>query len=342
MPSGAFTQHLGVALSRALERRLGKAPSPKDVNKAVDALGGSKASVFLQHVARVQEQLASLHTQLQISQQQNGHATDAVEDISGSSIGSQKRSLGSHDSSPDPSRETKRTRRESTDPPPHAPPSNLENEGNTVPLTPDTLMSSKDVPTAPWIMRSADPKFADIPRADPVGPQATVDSSLQPPNTGAKQLVQSNHAQSDSCSATGLQPSNDAVDGDSGNHGHIKDDLQIARHESQAAPGDPTLPRTPVQETLLKESSPSVPTSRPDPKVSLSATPHTQPQHIIASEPEISSNGSASPTVAIGAPQYAQPQAQSPAASSPFVANVPGIWAIQVGKPSVCQIDITF
>ena len=45
----------------------------------------------------------------------------------------------------------------------------------------------------------------------------------------------------------------------------------------------------------------------------------------------------------MGLPAYTRQQvAPSPIATNPFVANVPGIWAIQVGKPSAGQTDVTF
>lgn len=57
--------------------------------------------------------------------------------------------------------------------------------------------------------------------------------------------------------------------------------------------------------------------------------------------------GSPLPTVtsptAMGVPAYTRQQVgSSTLTTSSFVANTPGIWAIQVGKPSVGQTDVTF
>jgi len=57
-------------------------------------------------------------------------------------------------------------------------------------------------------------------------------------------------------------------------------------------------------------------------------------------------NSVASPSTAMGFPAYTlQPVLSSTPSSAPpnpFVAKVPGIWAIQVGKPSVGQTDVAF
>jgi hypothetical protein len=333
--SSAFTQHLGVALSRAFERRLGKAPTQEDVNKAVNTLSRTNGSAFLQHVARVQEQLACLHSKLQKSQEPHNHTSDTVEDISAAPLWPKKRSLESHDNPTDPPRETKRAHLKPTDSPPHT--SDPRNVAAKSLLA--TPMSLNDVPVAPRSMR-CDPR---IPLTDSAGTQATVDSSPQPLDTDTKQPIQPDHAKSDPEDAAEQQTSNGAVDGDNGNDGHTKEVLPTTHRESQAAP-DPSSGSTPVQTTLPTEPSPSVSTSHsePEPKQPPLTEPDTQPQHASTSETEISFNVPASPATAIGASPYFQSQAQSSAPPTPFVANVPGIWAIQVGKPSVSQTDMTF
>jgi hypothetical protein len=60
-----FSQRLGVAPNQALERRLGKVPSPIAASKATEAIYRTKGSTFVRHVARVQERLANLHAQLE-------------------------------------------------------------------------------------------------------------------------------------------------------------------------------------------------------------------------------------------------------------------------------------
>jgi hypothetical protein len=332
--SSAFTQHLGVALSRAFERRLGKAPSQEDVNKAVNTLSGTKGSAFLQHVARVQEQLACLHSKLQRSQEPHGHTSDTVEDISAAPLWPKKRSLESHDNSPDPPRETKRAHLRSTNSPPHT-----SDPRNVVKSLLATPMSLNNVPAAPRSMRSE----PSVPITDLAGTQASVDSSPQPLDADTKRPIQPDHATSSPRSAAEQQPSDDAVDGDNGNDGHTKGVLPTTRRESQAAPG-PSSGSTPAQTTLLREPSPSVSTSHPEPepKQSPLTVPDTQPQHATTSETEIRSNIPASPATAMDPPPSFQSQAQLSAPPTPFGANVPGIWAIQVGKPSASQTDMTF
>jgi hypothetical protein len=183
-----FTQKLGVALNRALERRLGKPPCPKDVSKAIDLLAGTKASVFVQHAIRAQGQLAALHAQLQRAQERNEEqATDAVQSTPESSITPQKRSVAHGDTPP---RETKRTHVESASPrprtrtpPPPPPASASDTATNPGAQAPDASMSPKSIPIAPRSMRS-DPKFAEIPRAGSPGPQDSPPPRCPVPDTG--------------------------------------------------------------------------------------------------------------------------------------------------------------
>lgn len=177
-----------MALNRALERRLGKVPSPTAVSKAAEALGGTKGLDFVWHAVRVQEQLAILHAQLQKEQERHGRATEALQDSSVSSMIPQKRSVG-HDDKPSASpRETKRIRAESTDPRHHTPPSTSDNGVKPDPQTPIVSMSPKDVPIAPRSMPS-DPKFADVSLAEPAktpernSPSRLPISDATPPNS---------------------------------------------------------------------------------------------------------------------------------------------------------------
>ncbi|KAI9509829.1 hypothetical protein F5148DRAFT_695337 [Russula earlei] len=166
----AFTHHLGLALNRALERRLGRVPSPARVNMAVDAL--LPPSPFVQHAIRVQEQLASLYEQLQKAQETQVRTEDGVKDTSPSSTRPPKRSV-EPDSEPSVfSREIKRTRVESACQG-SRPSSNSDNETKPGPQAPETSMSRKDAPITPRSLRP-DHKSAEPPGADPARHQTTV------------------------------------------------------------------------------------------------------------------------------------------------------------------------
>src|SRR6266403_216911 len=56
---------------------------------------------------------------------------------------------------------------------------------------------------------------------------------------------------------------------------------------------------------------------------------------------EIHLNSVASPTT-MGRPTYTRQQVGSSTFTNSFVVNVPGIWVIQVGKPSAGQTDVAF
>lgn len=56
----------------------------------------------------------------------------------------------------------------------------------------------------------------------------------------------------------------------------------------------------------------------------------------------LSLNSTASPASVMGFPVYSRQQVPSSVTPNAYVANVPGIWAIQVGKPSAGQIDVEF
>lgn len=145
--SKTFTQQLGVATSRALERRLGIPPSQADVSKVVNALT-SRSSRFLQYAERTQAQLARLHSELQKSQEQQSH-TDIAQEITVSYIGSGKRPLeeSDHKLSNDPPREAKRARLESGNPNPQKSPPPFSPKNTTQTPTQETLGMAPPPPT---------------------------------------------------------------------------------------------------------------------------------------------------------------------------------------------------
>ena len=182
---------------------------------AAEALGGTKGLDFVRHAVRVQEQLASLHAQLQKDQERHRRASEALEDSSVSSMVPQKRSVGHEDKPADSPRETKRIRVESTDPHRHTPPSASDNGVKPELQTPVVPMSPNHVPIAPRSMRS-DPRFAEVPLAETATTRATVDSS--PPRLPTTNASPSNDAESESSRQTGPQSPLDATL-DDGNHG---------------------------------------------------------------------------------------------------------------------------
>lgn len=145
--SKTFTQQLGVATSRALERRLGIPPSQADVSKVVNALT-SRSSRFLQYAERTQAQLARLHSELQKSQEQQSH-TDIAQETTVSYIGSGKRPLeeSDHKLSNDPPREAKRARLESGNPNPQKSPPPFSPKNTTQTPTQETLGMAPPPPT---------------------------------------------------------------------------------------------------------------------------------------------------------------------------------------------------
>ncbi|KAF8485965.1 hypothetical protein DFH94DRAFT_688342 [Russula ochroleuca] len=160
---------------------------------------------------------------------------------------------------------------------------------------------------------------AELPRADPMRSQASADdspSALHLMATGPPPTP-SNNPTSDSNIRTGQRSPNDTADGRS--HGQAKS--EIAR-PSEPAPVDPPSAQIHSQDKLGKVPSPSISTAIPE------------------------AQGSPLPTIAspatMGVPAYTRQQVAPSASTNAFVANVPGIWAIQVGKPSAGQTDVTF
>ncbi|KAI0303651.1 hypothetical protein B0F90DRAFT_1308751 [Multifurca ochricompacta] len=93
-----------------------------------------------------------------------------------------------------------------------------------------------------------------------------------------------------------------------------------------------------VQEAPDKAFLPVISPFTPRVQQSLVTPLDVQPDYATASKVEMDTDNTGSPTTAMGVTRYAQLSSAPP----PFSANVPGIWAIQVGKPSATQIDISF
>jgi hypothetical protein len=223
-------QLLAVALSRALQRKLGDVPSPTLVNEAVSKLApdGANPSPFVQHAIRVQEQLARLHAQLQRAQEPQDHAISSIQDTPTMPLTrAQKRFAECDDDIPP--QETKRQRLDnagSARPRPNTPPSTSDNKANPETKAPAKSISLRSRTTD---IRS-DPKHPEPPRADSVGsPQASVTNSpsgLPVMATGSPTSGLPNNTMSDPNRKTRqCSPSNDTVDG--GSHGHTKS--QVAR-----------------------------------------------------------------------------------------------------------------
>lgn len=243
-----------MALNRALERSLGKVPSPTEVRRAAEALSGTKELEFVKHAIRVQEQLASLHARLQREQERHGHATEALQDSSVSTMVPQKRSVGhDDDKSSDPPRETKRIRVESTDPHWGTPPPTSENGVKPDIQTPIASMSPKDTPIAPQSMRS-DHKLAEVSRAEPAKTPATVDNS--PSRLPITDDSSSNNIMSGVSRQTGPQSPLGATLGD-GNPGQAisRPSIRIVTHDQNKVDKAPTPPTS----TLIPEAKGSSP-----------------------------------------------------------------------------------
>lgn len=204
-------------------------------------LGGKRGLDFVQHAVRVQEQLASLHAQLQKDQGQHGHATDALQSSSVSSMVPSKRSAGHDDKPSDPPRETKRIRVESTDPRRRTPSSASDNGVKRDPQTPIAAMSPKDVSTATRSLSSV-PKSEQGPRAEPAKTRATVDDS--PSRLPITDATPANDTKSESSRQTVPQSPLEATPGD-GNHGQTTSppSIRTVTHDQtklDKAPSPPT------------------------------------------------------------------------------------------------------
>ncbi|KAF8501536.1 hypothetical protein F5888DRAFT_1673159 [Russula emetica] len=315
---------LAVALERALQRKLGGVPSPTLVNEAVSKLApnGANPSPFVQHAIRVQEQLGRLHSQLQQrAQEPQDHAISPIQDTPIMPLTRAQKRSAAHDDDIQ-AQETKRNRLDSAGSARHrlnAPPSTSDNKVNPETKAPAMAMSlrsrTKDI--------RSDPKHAEPPRADSVGsPQASVTNSpsgLPVMGTGPPTSGPSNNTVLGPNRKTRQRSPNDTVDG--GSLEHTKS--QVARPGGPAPVAvDPPSAQMHTKDKLGTVSSPSISTAIPD------------------------AQGSPLPTVAsptaMGLPAYTRQQVGSSTLTSSFVANTPGIWAIQVGKPSAGQTDVAF
>ncbi|KAI9463297.1 hypothetical protein BJY52DRAFT_1350674 [Lactarius psammicola] len=338
--SDAFTQRLGVAASRALERRLGVPPSQADVCKVVNTLT-SRSSRFLRYAEHAQARLARLHLELQKSQEQQSHI-DTTQEITASLIESGKRPLEEpNDKLCDPPREVKRACIESSNPNPHkSPPSFNPKDAGRAPSLP-MVQKQKHAPIAPQGTLT-DPQFAESSCVDSADPHARVDdpTTTQTPVTGQGQLAPTDLSKSNSDREIEQQtPSHNIADAAShGNCGHIESVSQPTRRKS--LPADPFATRTPTQETPGMAPPPSTETSTSGAQQSPLTVLSTQDQNVVGSRTDLSPNSPAS--LGVGLPACTRQQAPPSAPAPPFIANVLGIWAIQVGKPSICQIDLSF
>ena len=130
---------------------------------------------------------------------------------------------------------------------------------------------------------------------------------------------------------------NTADDGSHGNRGHSED-------TSQPAPGRPeSLPASPPAQEMALLTEASAETSASGAQQSPLTILGTRPQDVIGPRTDLSPNSPALPGVAVSTgPANTRQEAPLSAPVPPFFTNVPGIWAIQVGKPSTCQIDLSF
>jgi hypothetical protein len=327
--SDVFIQRLGVATSRALERRLGRPPSKADVCGVVNTLTSS-TSRFLRCAERAQERLAQLHSELQKSQEQKS-GIDIAQELTASSIRSSKRPLEEPDhNSSDPPREVRRARLESGNPNPQKSP----------PLKPENA-APKHASVAPK-GTLPDPQVA--PRVDSTSPHAGVDIPAQTPVTAPKSTGLSNlNSGHEIEQRTQERTSHNTIDSASqGNKGLNEGTSRPARRDS--FPVAPVATQTPAQEMPAMAPPLSAATPASGAQQSPLTILVTQLQHVIGSGTDLSLNSPSLPMVAaaMGLPAFTRPQAPPSAPALPPVSNVPGIWAIQVGKPSPSQIDLSF
>lgn len=251
---------LAVAINRALQRRLGDIPSPADVHKVVNkfANDGANTSPFVRHATRVQEELARLHARIQLErgQERQDHAIASIQDPPiMSSIRPRKRSAG-HDDDDDTTYsapEAKRVHLDNTGPPrphPHAPPPTSDDK----PKPSVESISPRGMPIASRNTRP-DPGVAELPRADPMRPQASIHDS-----SSALPLMATGSPPSNNDSKTGLRsPSNDTADG--GSREHTKS--HVARPDRPISV-DPPSAQTHSQDKLGKLPSLSMSTTSPE------------------------------------------------------------------------------
>ncbi|KAN0132884.1 hypothetical protein V8E53_009249 [Lactarius tabidus] len=193
----------------------------------------------------------------------------------------------------------------------------------------------------------SDPQLVKAPRVDCTSPHARTDFPKQTPVTDLGQSTSPDLPKSSKSDREIEQrtPSHKTVDpAGHGNRGHTEGASLPARRDS--LPTGPLATQTLAQETVATAPPPSAANSASGRQQSPLTGLGTQPQHVIGSRTGLSLNSPALPGAApaMGRPAYARPQT-SPSASAPappLIANVPGIWAILVGKPSPCQVDLSF
>lgn len=330
--SNTFIQRLGVATSRALERRLGRPPSQADVCGVVNTLTG-RSSRFLLCAERAQARLARLHSELQKSQEDSNIDLELIV----SPIGSSKRPLEEPDhNSSDPPREVKRARLKSGNPNPQNSPPPIKPE-NAV-QAPSAPMPQKHASVAPQGTLS-DPQSVEAPRVDLTSPHARIDFPKQTPVTDIGQSSESTSRdlpKSDSDRKIEHRtPSHKTVDATS--RGHTEGTSRPARRDS--LPAGPLATQTTAQETVATAPPPSAAKSASGGQLTGLGT---QSQHVIDSRTDLSVNSPGLPGVAAAMGLSALTRPQAPPSAPPLIANVPGIWAIQVSKPSPCQVDLPF
>ncbi|KAH9033469.1 hypothetical protein EDB84DRAFT_1488709 [Lactarius hengduanensis] len=108
----------------------------------------------------------------------------------------------------------------------------------------------------------------------------------------------------------------------------------LEKRNERASPISPkNTTETYTQETLGMAPPPPTTTSTSGAQQTVLGT---QTQDVIGPRTDLSPNSPALAAVAEGHPACTRQQAPPPPAS------VPGVWAIQVGKPSICQTDLSF
>lgn len=309
-----------------MERRLGIPPSQEDVCKVVNTLT-SRSSRFLRYAERAQTRLARLHSELQKSQGQQC-PSNIAEEIILTSIGPNKRLLEEPEhNSPDPP--VKRARLESSNPNPSRspPPENAVQ-------APSAPMAQKHASIAPQGALSDAQEASCV---DSQSPHARADSPIGRPTS--TDLSRPNSEREIEQRAPSHSTADDASHG---NREHTESASLPASARRKSLSAVSFAAQTLAQEMVpLAEAAAA--TSASGAHQSPLTISGTQPQDVIASRTDLSLNSPALPEVAVTVGLSALTGQQAPSAPvPPFVAKVPGIWAIQVGKPSTCQVDLSF
>ncbi|KAH9063977.1 hypothetical protein EDB87DRAFT_1601588 [Lactarius vividus] len=115
--------------------------------------------------------------------------------------------------------------------------------------------------------------------------------------------------------------------------------LESGNPNPQKNPPPKNTTQTPTQETPRMALPPPTTASTSGARQTVSGT---QPQDVIGPRTDLSPNSPVLAAVTEGLTACTRQQTPPPAPAPPFIAGVPGIWAIQVGKPSTCQTDLSF